>query len=383
MIDSELSEPGHASREAVKFVHCSDIHLGASFSMLPRSAADRRRVDQRQTFARIVDLALQHTGKADMVFISGDLFDSARPSPRDVAFVRSQLQRLADGNVQTFIIPGNHDHCREGGFWLKADFPCTKLFTKPAFECCEAANMGISVCGIAPDISQPSRNQISLFDAELPPGNSVLLFHGSWLNFGQATADCHPFTTEDLAELPFSYIALGHYHALRTVEGIRPVAMYPGAPDAIGFSKNDLGDRYVVVGTIDSRGRVDAKPHKINLVSHLAQEIDCTAETEQSLRRRLEEMLSAEIYAQIQLAGNPPAEVITAAEHLADELQQFCSYLDISTSFGSVGEVPADNTYMTRFVQIMNDRIQAASENERPLLSKALELGVRAFMRSE
>ena len=100
----------------VRFVHCSDLHLGAPYSMLPREAADKRRVDQRKTFARIVDLALGRPDKADLMLIAGDLFDSARPSPRDISFVRSQLQRLADGGVRTFIIPGNHDPFREHGF---------------------------------------------------------------------------------------------------------------------------------------------------------------------------------------------------------------------------------------------------------------------------
>jgi len=375
-------EPASATHAAVRFVHCADIHLGAGFSMLPREAADRRRGDQRQTFARIVDLALDQSAKADLMFISGDLFDSDRPSPRDVAFVRSQLQRLADGNVRTFIIPGNHDPYRDGGFWSRAGFPCTRLFTQAAFEWCELEDLGISVCGFAPDISHQSRNVVSLFDGSVPSGNSVLLFHGSWLNFGREFADCHPFSTEDISGLPFSYIALGHYHAFRAIEGIGPTAVYPGSPDAVGFSKNELGDRYVVVGTIDRRGRVEAAPRKINVVSHVWEEIDCTAESEQSLRRRLEEMLSPDVYAQILLSGSPSAEVITAVQRLPDELSELCAHLDIRTLLSSVGELPADNMYLNRFVEIMNARMREASEDERPVLSKALELGIRAFMRS-
>jgi len=367
----------------IRFVHCSDLHLGTPYSMLPRGAADRRRVDQRQTFARIVDLALGRPHKADLMLIGGDLFDSDRPSPRDIAFVRSQLQRLADGGVKTFIIPGNHDPCREAGFWSKADLPCTKLFTRPVFECCEVEELGISVCGIAPDISDQSKPQMPSFDLSLRAPVSVLLFHGSWLNFGRDVADCHPFTTEELAMLPFNYVALGHYHACHEIKGLTCKAIYPGTPEAVGFSAGDLGDRYVVVGTIDEQGNVDARPHKINQISHVAEEFDCTAETPASLRRKIEELLSPSVYARMLLTGRPSAEVIAASETLGDELGEACGHLSVTSRFSSVGEVPADNSYLKRFVEKMNARIEEAAEDGKPLLSKALELGIRAFMKDE
>ncbi|NQT21070.1 MAG: DNA repair exonuclease, partial [Planctomycetes bacterium] len=316
-----------------------------------------------------------------LMLIAGDLFDSAGPSPRDVGFVRSQLQRLTDGGVKTFIIPGNHDPYRDHSFWAKADLPCTKLFTKPAFECHEVGELGVSVCGIAPDISDISKGQIGAFDAVVPTPISVLLFHGSWLNFGRETADCHPFSTDELARLPFNYVALGHYHAARNIDGVPCTAIYPGTPEAIGFAGNDLGDRFVVVGTIDDNGNVAAVPHKINEISHAAEEIDCTTETAQSLRRKIEQMLSSSVYAQIALTGRPAAEVIAASETLAQELDGACAFIDVRTRFSSVGDVPADNTYLKRFVEKMNGRIKEAPEGEEHLLSKALELGIRAFMK--
>jgi len=367
----------------VRFVHCSDLHLGTPYSMLPRKAADKRRVDQRQTFARIVDLALTRPGKADLMFISGDLFDAASPSPRDVAFVRSQLRRLADGGVKTFIIPGNHDAYREGGFWAKADFPCTKLFTGPAFEWFEVKDLGVSVCGIAPDLSALAVDQIAAFAGAPPTPISLLIFHGSWLNFGRDSADCHPFSTEELAKLPFNYAALGHYHAWREIDGIPFKAIYPGTPEAVGFSKNDLGDRYVAVGTIDPDGNVDTRPHKINQVSHVTKEFDCTAESAGSLRRKIEEFLSEPVYAQITLTGSPPAEIIAASETLKHELSEMSAYVGLATNFNSVGELPADNAYLKQFVAKMNARIQDAPDDDKALLKKALELGIRAFMKDE
>ena len=363
----------------VRFIHCSDVHLGAPYGMLPREIADRRRADQRETFARMVDLALRPPERADLLLIAGDLFDSDHPSLRDVAFVRTQFARLARDGVRTFIIPGNHDAWREKNFWSRADFRDVRLFARPRFEFEEIRGLGITVCGIAPDPSNYSRNQLAEFGAAAPAGPSILLYHGSWLNFGPDTsdvADCHPFKTEDLRRLPFSYVALGHYHAYRQAERN---AAYPGTPEAVGFSKNDLGPRFVIVGTVSDDGTVDAAPHGINVVSHVMEEIDCTTETYHSLRRRAEKSLTPSNYARLVLTGRPSAEVIAGADRLRQELMDLAAHVDVETRFDNVAEQPADNMYLKRFVEKVNARLQDGPEDQKALLGKVLELGIRAF----
>ena len=365
----------------VRFIHCADIHLGASFSVLPRHDADARRAHQRETFARIVDLALEQPDRADIVFISGDLFDSDRPSPREVSFVRNQLKRLTEEGVKSFIIPGNHDPYRSNSFWCKASLPCTRLFTQTDIECVEVNGMRICVCGIAPDLSNPSRNQLATLEPTLTGDIAVLLHHASWLNFGADTADFHPFAAENIDASPFNYVALGHYHAFRRVDSRIP-AVYPGATEALGFSKNDLGDRCVVVGTIDERGNVTYKQHKINKISHICEEIDCTADTPGSLRKKVEKLVSPEIYLRLTLTGRPSAEVVAASENLVEEFSQYVAWLEVESSFNNVGDVPVDNIYLNKFVEKMKARIEEAPDDQKPLLNKALEIGVRAFMKN-
>lgn len=366
---------------AVRFIHCSDLHLGAPFGMLPREIADRRRADQRETFARIVDLAIRPPERADLLLIAGDLFDSDHPSLRDVAFVRAQFERLARDGVRTFIVPGNHDPWRERSFWSRASFPDVRLFTRPKFDFEEIRGLGISVCGIAPDPANYSKNQLAEFDAVPPAGPCILLYHGSWLNFGPDTselADCHPFRSEDLRCLPFSYVALGHYHAFRQAERN---AAYAGTPESVGFAKNDLGPRSVIVGTIADNGAVDIARHEINVVSHVMEEIDCTTETYDSLRRRAEKLLAPSSYVRIVLTGRPSAEVIAGIDRLRQELADLAAHLDVETRFSNVAERPADNIYLKRFLEKLDARMENATEDQKALLGKALELGIRAFAR--
>jgi len=344
--------------------------------MLPREAADRRRADQRETFARIVDLAVKPPERADLLLLTGDTFDSAQPSPRDVTFVRNQLQRLAEVGVKVFGIPGNHDPWSDRGFWAKAGIPFTRFFHSPCLEREELRGLGICMWAIAPDASNPSRNQLAELSVPGDTGISLLLYHGSWLNFGSETADFHPFSTDEIRRLPFSYAAIGHYHAARRIEGAS--AAYPGSPEAIGFSKNDTGDRHVVVGTI-ADGKTTIEFRKVNIVSHVSEEFDCTDESYESLRRKIEAVLSPSCYVRVQLTGRPSADVVAGLERLKEELSDVCAYLQIDSHFVNVADMPADNVYLKRFLDKMKGRIEQAADDKKPLLSKALELGIRAF----
>ena len=57
-----------------KIIHTADIHLDAPFSLFDVQKAQVRKNELRGTFSSIILLA--KTEKADLVLLSGDLFDS-------------------------------------------------------------------------------------------------------------------------------------------------------------------------------------------------------------------------------------------------------------------------------------------------------------------
>ena len=71
--------------------------------------AGAHRAQLEETFGRIVDLALEE--QCDLLLVSGDLFDAARPGRRLVRFVTEQLARLAERATPTYacLLPGTHD----------------------------------------------------------------------------------------------------------------------------------------------------------------------------------------------------------------------------------------------------------------------------------
>lgn len=95
-----------------KFIAISDIHLGWKLFNLPELAEDLK-----DNFVRVCDLAIQL--QVNYLFVVGDLFDTNRPSPDLVAFVRNQVKRLRNKNICIAGIAGDHDKPVNGTAWYQ------------------------------------------------------------------------------------------------------------------------------------------------------------------------------------------------------------------------------------------------------------------------
>ena len=62
-----------------KIVHAADFHLDSAFGGLPTEKARERRREARDMVDRLADLVLAE--RAELVLLSGDLFDGDRVYP--------------------------------------------------------------------------------------------------------------------------------------------------------------------------------------------------------------------------------------------------------------------------------------------------------------
>lgn len=92
----------------MKFIHLSDLHLGKrvnEFSMLD---------DQEYILGQITDIIDDEAPQA--VMIAGDVYDKSVPSAEAVQLFDDFLNRLAERDLQVFIISGNHDSAERIAF---------------------------------------------------------------------------------------------------------------------------------------------------------------------------------------------------------------------------------------------------------------------------
>jgi len=367
----------------IRFVHCADLHLGAKFSMLPRQVADARRQNQRDAFAAAVDIALDDALPADVFLIAGDSFDAATPPLRELSFFNSQLRRLADNGVRTFIIPGNHDQYQPGSWWDRSEPPAEAVFKKPGLHKHIVPVLDLTIAALPADPTKSSVNLLRDLELNIETDRSILLMHGTWLNFGrdECEVEYHPFSSDDLAELPVDYVALGHFHGVRDATPLDgPTAFYPGTPEAIGFGTGCEDGGCVIVGSIAEDGNVAVEQRKVARGRHKRLRIDCTNHSPESLERLVADDLARNDYVLAQLSGIPCAETAVAAGELAERLQGGCAYIDITAEFNQIGEMPKDNVFFVKFREAVEQKLVDAPEEDKPKWRRVLELGTVAFL---
>ncbi len=88
----------------MKLLHTSDWHVGKA--MRGQSRAD----EHDAVLAEVTSIADRE--EVDLVLVTGDLFDTAAPSPESEAVVYRHLLGLADTGADVVVIGGNHDNPR-------------------------------------------------------------------------------------------------------------------------------------------------------------------------------------------------------------------------------------------------------------------------------
>lgn len=208
------------------FLQISDLHLGRPFHWLPADRRAERRADQRRALERAVRESIERGVSA--ILIPGDLFDAEGADAETMAFALGAF--AVTGCPPVYITPGNHDPWSEaspiwsprllaarGWAWPEHVHVFTTAGWSPKpLPGVEGVNVwGRAFTSNAKGTERPlAEGSIILPSSADALGMDVALFHGSLegsLPAGQKLTA--PFTEKEIENSPFSYHAVGHYHA--------------------------------------------------------------------------------------------------------------------------------------------------------------------------
>lgn len=268
----------------IKILHLSDIHMGSGFShgrLNPKTGLNTRLEDFMGSLSLCIDRAI--ASPVDLVLFGGDAFPDATPPPFVHEAFASQFRRLADANIPTVLLVGNHDQHSQGnggvslsiyrtlavpGFivgdrltthrittrngdiqvitlpWLTR----ATLLTRPETE-------GLSLSGVNEllinRLEPVLEGEIRQLDTSLP---TVLLAHlmadRASLGAERFLAVGKGFTVPlSLLNRPqFEYVALGHVHKHQNLNPSNdPPIIYPGSIDRVDFSEEKEAKGYVLI----------------------------------------------------------------------------------------------------------------------------------------
>lgn len=226
----------------VKIIHAADLHLDSPFAGLTPEKARQRRVECRDGLYRLSELARRE--RAQLVLMSGDLFDGGRVYPETLECLRAALREMG---CPVFIAPGNHDPYGPRSPYAASGWPeNVHIFTGAGIEGVELPELGCAVHGAA---FQSERRTDPVLEGWTAPKDGlihILCLHG---NVGAPDSAYGPVTPEQLGACGAQYAALGHVHQC---SGLRKQGAtywaYPGCPEGRGF--DETGDKGVLVGSV-------------------------------------------------------------------------------------------------------------------------------------
>jgi len=246
----------------MRFIHISDIHIGAKpDASFPWGEMREREI--QSSFEHILDLCNQK--EVDLLLISGDLFHK-QPLIRELKEINYCFEKLIKTKV--VLIAGNHDHI--GARSNYRDFTwCQNVFmlSEESMDSIYFEHINTEVYGFSyhtRDITQPLYNKVK-------PGCeeriNILLAHGG-------DEKNIPIDKKAVLSNGFDYVALGHIHK---PEIFSERMAYAGSLEPL--DKNETGPRGYILGEIEkeddiSRIHIDFVPHSVREYIKVELEVD-------------------------------------------------------------------------------------------------------------
>jgi DNA repair protein SbcD/Mre11 len=276
----------------MKLLHLSDIHMGSGFNhgrINPETGLNTRLEDFVATLSRCIDRAIEEP--VDLVLFGGDAFPDATPPPMVQQAFAGQFRRLADAQIPTVLLVGNHDQHSQGmggaslsiyrtlgvpgmivGDRLETHRISTHqgdvqvitlpwltrstLLTRPETERLSMTEVNELLLD---RLRVALEGEIRQLDPQLP---TVLLGHlmtdtacyGAERFLSAGKGFTVPMTL--LSRPCFDYVALGHVHK-HQVLCQQPLIVYPGSIERVDFSEEKEDKGYVMVDLVKENTQIE------------------------------------------------------------------------------------------------------------------------------
>ncbi|MFE6224176.1 MULTISPECIES: exonuclease SbcCD subunit D [unclassified Streptomyces] len=239
----------------MRFLHTSDWHLGRSFHRVGLLDAQAAFLDHLVATAR--------DREVDAVLVAGDVYDRAVPPLAAVELFDRALHRLAEADVPTVMISGNHDSARRlgvgagllgrAGIHLRTD-PAgigtpvvltdahgdVALYGLPYLEpALVREQLGAAKSGHEAVLAA-AMDRVRADLAARPAGTRSIVLAHAFVAGGAPSDSERDITVGGVAAVPagvfdgVDYVALGHLHGSQT---LTPRVRYSGSPLAYSFSE--------------------------------------------------------------------------------------------------------------------------------------------------
>ena len=355
----------------MRILHAADLHLDSTFAGLAEEKAALLRQESRDILRRMVDWGNDHG--ADVMLLSGDLFDSDRMYSQTA---RTLAQALARFRGRIFLSPGNHDFYAPGSGYDAVDWPeNVHFFTSRRPQTVLLRSLNASVTGAA----FTSAEEWEPFDgASFSGGDAPIrlgVLHGE-VTRGESKYRAIP--PAEIEKTNLTYLALGHVHRCAGVQRAgNTVYAYPGCLPGRGF--DETGDKGFLYGEITpEKVELEFIPFAPRRYQSVTADIT-DRDPADAVRQALDPDCGQDI-CRVLLTGSRRENFSLSA--LTSELSGLCAALELTDETYPEEDVWArcgEDSLRGLFLQNLRARYDGADEDEKRQLLQAARFGLAAL----
>ena len=355
----------------MRILHAADLHLDSAFAGLAEEKAALLRQESRDILRRMVDWGNDHG--ADVMLLSGDLFDSDRMYSQTA---RTLAQALARFRGRIFLSPGNHDFYAPGSGYDAVDWPeNVHIFTSRRPQTVLLRSLNASVTGAA----FTSAEEWEPFDgASFSGGDAPIrlgVLHGE-VTRGESKYRAIP--PAEIEKTNLTYLALGHVHRCAGVQRAGNTAYaYPGCLLGRGF--DETGDKGFLYGEITpEKVELEFIPFAPRRYQSVTADIT-DRDPADAVRQALDPDCGQDI-CRVLLTGSRRENFSLSA--LTSELSGLCAALELTDETYPEEDVWArcgEDSLRGLFLQNLRARYDGADEDEKRQLLQAARFGLAAL----
>ena len=219
----------------MRFIHMADVHFDSPFTVLAskENLANIRRLEQRKTFADTIEYIKNN--KIPFLFISGDLYEQKYIRKSTIEYINNLFKEIPQ--TQIFISPGNHDPFLNNSFYNTFNWNNNVTIFSSEIKIVETEEADIYGFGFSDFYCENS--EIEKINIKNKNKINILVTHGSLDASKTLDMQYNPLNSNELKEIGFDYVALGHIHKANYEEN-KNTLIYPGSLISFGF--DELGE---------------------------------------------------------------------------------------------------------------------------------------------
>ena len=300
-------------------IHTADIHLDSPLRNLPAyegAPVEAVRGAARRAFDALIEEALARP--ADLLLISGDLYDGDWQDYNTGLYFASRMARLKEADIPVCIIAGNHDaesrmtrtlRLPENVHLLPADQPGTVLLDR----------IGVAVHGQGFSAPAVRNNLVSRYPDALPGYLNIGMLH-TCATGREGHEPYAPCTLDDLRARGYHYWALGHVHQ-REVLCEDPPVIFPG--NLQGRHIRETGPKGCMILTTTGSDVTAVAFHRLDRIrwerveadlGDAVDPFDAVGAACEEILRRLEENNGLPLAVRVVLFGRSPVHELLLAD---------------------------------------------------------------------